>query len=245
MRQNPGDGRLAIYAVSGADEMGDKEFDILLSRATSRRRNRAGKFLKREDACRSLVSEAMLRFAWKNETCMDPDLMALACNAYGKPFLPGSSVHFNIAHSGKWVVCALDTMEVGIDVEHHRDLGTRIAERFFAGPEKSSLQGLSPGPISQKAFFDIWTLKESYVKAIGLGMRCPLDAFACFPDPDIGIVFHPFDSSLPRKSFGILDIESGYSCAVCHSRPGQAGSVLKVALSDLLAPIFDSESPHP
>jgi 4'-phosphopantetheinyl transferase len=76
--------------------------------------------------------------------------------------------------------------ELGIDTE---DTLTRappleIADRFFARGEVASLRALPPERQPAR-FFQYWTLKESYIKARGMGLSLPLDQFAFhFPRPD-------------------------------------------------------------
>ena len=69
--------------------------------------------------------------------------------------------------------------ELGVDIE---DTVTRappleIADRFFAPEEVESLRSL-PAEQRLQRFFQHWTLKESYIKARGMGLSLPLDRFA-------------------------------------------------------------------
>ena len=68
--------------------------------------------------------------------------------------------------------------DIGIDVEHIRpDLaGLKIAERFFSPREASTLREV-PANLRQQAFFNCWTRKEAYLKAIGEGITLRLDQF--------------------------------------------------------------------
>src|SRR5207248_5701024 len=117
--------------------------------------------------------------------------------AFGKPvlFTPVSDprLHFNLSHSHGVVACAVAVgRHVGIDVED----GSRevefleLAERYFAPAEVAHLRTLD-GAALQSAFFTIWTLKEAFVKAIGLGLRFPLETFSFELDRDRLVRFHP------------------------------------------------------
>ena len=72
--------------------------------------------------------------------------------------------------------------EVGIDVEHlgRQETNTDIAERFFAPEEVTELIS-QPQDKQRIRFLEYWTLKESYIKAIGMGLSCPLESFAFQP----------------------------------------------------------------
>ncbi|HWK55182.1 MAG TPA: 4'-phosphopantetheinyl transferase superfamily protein, partial [Hyphomicrobiales bacterium] len=67
---------------------------------------------------------------------------------------------------------------VGVDVEHAlREVAAEaLTARFFAPEELQALQSL-PEADRNEYFFRLWTLKEAYVKALGLGLRIPLDSF--------------------------------------------------------------------
>ena len=83
----------------------------------------------------------------------------------------------NKNNSGSKIVCAIDTKEVGIDVEKIEDIDLEIGKRFFAMDEYQLIQSQKKDE-KLKFFFKIWTLKEAYVKAEGKGLSIPLDSFS-------------------------------------------------------------------
>src|SRR5207248_1406414 len=86
---------------------------------------------------------------------------------------------FNVSHSGDLALIAFASLpDVGIDVEAIRpDFATsEIAERFFSPGEVENLLAL-PVPEQTEAFFQCWTRKEAYIKAVGEGLSIPLDSF--------------------------------------------------------------------
>lgn len=67
---------------------------------------------------------------------------------------------------------------MGIDVEHiGRPAPLEVVDHFFAPVEIAALRALPHGE-QQRRFFDYWTLKESYIKAGGLGLGLPVDSLA-------------------------------------------------------------------
>jgi len=89
-------------------------------------------------------------------------------------------LRFNISHTKNLIVCAVTlTDDIGIDVENtgrSNDV-LAIAERYFSTQETSELFAL-PTEQQRGRFFDYWTLKESYIKAWGLGLAIPLADFS-------------------------------------------------------------------
>ena len=68
--------------------------------------------------------------------------------------------------------------EIGVDIERVRDIPEmdQIAEQFFSVRENAVFCAL-PESKKKEAFFNCWTRKEAFIKAIGDGLYCPLDSF--------------------------------------------------------------------
>jgi 4'-phosphopantetheinyl transferase len=85
-------------------------------------------------------------------------------------------------------------VDVGVDVEKtDRTVELLlVGERVFSAHEMQALRALSS--VEQRhRFFDLWTLKEAYIKAIGMGLAAPLRAITFHaerPDP-VPVVFGP------------------------------------------------------
>ena len=86
---------------------------------------------------------------------------------HGKPMIDG--LEFSLSHSGDLVVCAVSDEPVGCDVERLREAPKGVAERYFSDGEQAYLSRFS-GDEYDKAFFRLWTMKESYVKMTGEGL---------------------------------------------------------------------------
>lgn len=109
-----------------------------------------------------------------------PDRFRFAQNEHGKPFLPGSNLEFNLSHSKQMGLLAVNrTDPLGVDVEWKRpDFGgLKIARRFFSPREVAELEQLPPEH-HLDAFFNGWTRKEAYIKALGKGLAIPLGKFS-------------------------------------------------------------------
>ncbi|MFF3099848.1 4'-phosphopantetheinyl transferase family protein [Viridibacillus arvi] len=195
----------------------DKEtLNSLLSYVSVERQNRVKKFMKIDDSYRSLIGNLMVRILLKERYGSSVEEIEVCINTYGKPFLCGyPSFHYNISHSGEYVVCAVHDEEVGVDIEKVRPLDLQLAMGLFTEEEYRDLLNAKEDGIH--AFYDIWTLKESYIKAIGKGLSCPLNSF--------NVKKHNLDSiqlTDVLKGKPITDyickqymIDSDYSLSVC------------------------------
>lgn len=106
-------------------------------------------------------------------------------NQYDKPFiLPAMNprqIEFNLSHSGaRASVVVSEGNSVGIDIEQYKKLEDhlKIARRYFTKKELQVLKQFDPG-ISGQRFIQLWTAKEAFIKARGLGLSIPLNQFDC------------------------------------------------------------------
>ena len=146
-------------------------------------RVRAERFRFERDRRRFRVARGALRAILGRYLDVEPGRLRFGYGAHGKPYLTQEFNHcglrFNLAHSNELAVYAFACeREIGIDVEYIHPLpdAEQIAVRFFSKREVAVFLAL---PESQKleAFFNCWTRKEAYIKAIGDGLAHPLDQF--------------------------------------------------------------------
>jgi len=171
--------------ISAADEAA---YQQLYRLASQERRERADRYLRKEDAHRCIIADGLLRYALRQ--ALGTDQVALAQTSSGKPFIPDrEDFHFNLSHSGRWVVIAWADCPMGIDVETVLMDGSKenLARRFFHADEQTYLFS-TDGEDRAKRFFEIWTKKESYLKYLGAGINRPLDSFSVLAP--LGVGFH-------------------------------------------------------
>ena len=166
-----------VFAVELKDLLPDSLFQEFILFVGKKKEERILKFRRRIDAERTLIGDVLIRTIICNQFHIKNRELTFEYNKYGKPFLTNiTDFHFNISHSGKWVVCAIDTSPVGIDVECIKSIDFSIAERFFSKKEYSDIME-KEGKERFEYFYDLWTLKESYIKARGKGLSIPLSSF--------------------------------------------------------------------
>lgn len=113
-----------------------------------------------------------------------PESICFIKTRYGKLYLKdhfiyekGKPLQFNISHCDKMIVCAITLNdEIGVDVEKVKDPILDLAEKFFSPGEREYIARYGPEE-RNKAAYKIWTLKEAYIKARGLGLSMALDSF--------------------------------------------------------------------
>lgn len=146
-------------------------------------RVRAGRFVFERDRRRFIVGRAQLRHLLGLRLGVRPGAVELVYGAQGKPALSrrfaDADLRFNVSHSEDLAVYAFSRgREIGVDVELVRVLSDAddIAARFFSRRENEVYAGLDPQD-RPLGFFNCWTRKEAYIKALGEGLSHPLDSF--------------------------------------------------------------------
>lgn len=98
--------------------------------------------------------------------------LTLKQGPYGKPFFPDDpDHHFNISHSGQYILCALDDAPVGIDIQIVKPRRTAFLDRICSVEERKWLRSMGDKP---ESFTVLWSLKESCCKYSGRGLTLPI-----------------------------------------------------------------------
>jgi len=150
---------------------------------TDEERDRARRFVFDRDRDRFIGARACLRQLLAARLGTPPDSVELVYGAHGKPALaPGyadTGLRFNVSHCDDLTLYAFSCgREIGIDVEAVRPIGDAddIAARFFSQRENRAYRALEPSD-RPLGFFQCWTRKEAFIKALGDGLSYPLDRF--------------------------------------------------------------------
>lgn len=168
-----------LWKISFNDFSDDEKFfkNILSSEEIER----AARFHFVIDSIRYKVTKAVTKIILGKILSKEPQAIKFEFNAHGKPFLKDNKdgIQFNASHSGELGLLAItDIGPLGVDIERYRKnmLTEKFARRFFSLSEVKSFLAL---PQSQKeaGFFNCWTRKEAFIKALGLGLAMPLKDF--------------------------------------------------------------------
>ncbi len=150
--------------------------------------SRAQRFIRESDKMRYIAAHGQSRSIFSRYLGRDPRQIAIQRQGdFGKPILADHAIYFNLSHSGCYALLALSlTDEIGIDIEQEReDKGSfsGIGNSVFSSAENKYIMAL-PKRKQQTAFFQCWTRKEAFIKAIGLGFSYDTRSFTVSIDPD-------------------------------------------------------------
>lgn len=159
------------------------QLERLWSILASAEQKRADRFYFERDRNHYVAARGLLRTLLGLYLQLAPQAVAFTYGEHGKPALAPSlargDVRFNISHAQGVALCSFTRgREIGVDVEQIRPLddASQIAERFFSAHEVQVFTAVPPAQ-KPEAFFNCWTRKEAFIKAIGEGLSCPLDSF--------------------------------------------------------------------
>ena len=156
-----------------------------LTRSLSREEcTRAECFYFAKDRLGFVVRRGLLRTILSYYLDIQPDRVKFRYGSHGKPELAEmflrSTLRFNLSHSERLALYAVTRLRsVGVDVEYVRPIAdaAEIVQRYFSLQERAAFLEL-PASLRLLGFFNCWTRKEAYLKALGDGLARPLDAFA-------------------------------------------------------------------
>lgn len=167
---------LKLYRINIRNFEDPLQDERLLDLVGADRREKVLRYRMPDDRKRSLGAGIIIRkILNENGLCED----CLKYSENGKPVVNG--VFFNVSHGGDYVVGVAADCEIGCDIEKNVNAPLEVAEHYFY---LSELEYIRSSADKSRAFFTLWTLKESYMKMTGRGMSLPLDAFEVVPEAD-------------------------------------------------------------
>lgn len=206
-----------IFAVR-ITEFPTKQLDSILSIFPEVRRHKIQKFCFISDKLRSVTGDILKRVILSKILKLPITELRFDTDHYGKPFLLGQerNIGFNVSHSGEWVVLAVSPSgRIGVDIEQIKFIQTEVAERFFSDEEFKSVIKFQSEELRLLRFFEIWTAKESYVKATGKGLSTSLNSFSTTN----GVNSMALEKSLEDEVwfFRQFSIKEGYILTACSN----------------------------
>jgi 4'-phosphopantetheinyl transferase len=148
-----------------------RRIDLVSMRAllSADEQGRADRYRQEGDVARFVAGRGALRRILGERTGQDAHKLVFLEGDGGKPALRNHpSVHFNLSHSGDVVLIALGPEPLGVDIEAMRELDHRALAGMNFHPDE--IAGMDAQPNPRAAFFQLWTHKEAFLKATGVGL---------------------------------------------------------------------------
>lgn len=236
---------IRIYSLKMDRELNEGERQQALDILTPERKAKALRFRRLEDQSKGMATGLLEAYALWQEG-VDVHHCQVKNGEQGKPYIEGHpEIYYNLSHSGHWIVCAVGTQELGIDVEQECKYKERVVVRCFPKEEGNLLMEKAPEE-RPGVFAEYWTMKESFMKFSGLGFSLPLKAF--LTDLQTGqITLTPqADEELRERLYsrGIMEqqmpfcrrvpLEQGYACSLCMMQE-ETWQLIALTLPELIS----------
>jgi 4'-phosphopantetheinyl transferase len=175
------------------------------------------------------VARGRLREQLGSMLSIAPSALKFDYGAHGKPQLASSfastGLRFNISHSADLALLGISAQrDIGVDVEYWRSLADEeaLARRFFSPTEVQAYLQLDP-TLRSAGFFNCWTRKEAYVKAVGRGLGLSLASFDVSLAPgDLPRLLRPSALSDDGRTWSLAAVELGGQCSAAVVLEGEA-----------------------
>lgn len=224
---------MEIYAVRITD-ISDVRLNQLCLLYNLDNRYKIKKFINKKDKVRTLIGEILIRTIIIEKLEISNKSIKFDKNKYGKPYLKDYlDFNFNISHSGEYVLCAIDNKPIGIDVEEVKHIKYEdIAKNFFTTKEYSYIIN-EDFNFRLNNFYEIWTLKESYIKCLGQGLSVPLKSFNIEIEQyeNIKVIEN---NKYKKYTLKLFDIESTYKVVVCSLNKEISNNIIRLNQNSLI-----------
>ncbi|WP_338732256.1 4'-phosphopantetheinyl transferase [Bacillus subtilis] len=224
---------MKIYGIYMDRPLSQEENERFMTFISPEKREKCRRFYHKEDAHRTLLGDVLVRSVISRQYQLDKSDIRFSTQEYGKPCIPDlPDAHFNISHSGRWVIGAFDSQPIGIDIEKTKPISLEIAKRFFSKTEYSDLLAKDKDEQTDY-FYHLWSMKESFIKQEGKGLSLPLDSFSVRLHQDGQVSIELPDSHSPCY-IKTYEVDPGYKMAVCAAHPDFPEDITIVSYEELL-----------
>ncbi|KAF6692320.1 4'-phosphopantetheinyl transferase superfamily protein [Bacillus cereus] len=192
------------------------------------------------DVNRTLIGDLLIRSLICQKYKINNEEIRFKYNEYGKPFVENfSDFHFNLSHSGEWVVCTTANFNVGIDIEKVSEIeALKLAKEFFSADEFYDISNMNSDE-QINYFYDLWTLKESYIKTIGKGLYTQLNSFSIKKESRALILYKNIPKNFYFKQY---NIDPNYKLSACATRDEFPQEIIIKEIYAIFQKIYKFES---
>ena len=212
------EGTIEVFTENIYDPRISERCDRIYPLLSCEEREKADWFLHREDRLRFITGRLMIRTL--AEERLGNAYPEISLTEYGKPYIAGAEgFHFNISHSGSFVVLALSDSPVGVDTEQIVPIEWQdIAETF--SPSEREMIDNADDPL--RCFYRIWTVREAFSKEEGIGLSLFENE-----QPEIGYNSGTVNYRGKTLYFNVWE-KDGHSVCVC----GAYGRILEKTIGE-------------
>lgn len=196
-------------------------------------------YQQQNDRARSLAAGLLLKHAMYREKKAE---LPLVMNTHGRPYAREcDDFYFSLSHSGNYAICAVGSRNIGADIQEWKELKQNLASRFFHQEEILYLEQIRQTSGEEeycRTFFNLWSLKESYIKYTGVGFAQGMQKDNLIPLLQCGQCILMDACKKPIQIFGQLyQAYQGYSIGVVSSEDNLTSAICYLSGEELLGTV--------
>lgn len=153
------------YIIKNINDYSDKEINNFYNNIYIEKKNRINNFRNELKTRQSVIGELLLSNLLDKYYNLDYNDLEFKFNKDNKPFIVNNNIFYNISHSSNYVIAVVSDKEIGIDIEKIRETNIKSINYFASSKEKEYI--LLEHNNLFKRLFEIYTLKEAYIKMVG------------------------------------------------------------------------------
>lgn len=213
-KNNINEGEIHIWIVNMLEHYDN--YNDYLHLLSSHEYKRANNYAFEKDKQRFVISRGILKTLIAKYLLICPKQVRLSINKYGKPYIKkinnlNKMLHFNVSHSENIILYIFsEKNKVGIDIEKPKIMNNldNIAKMVFTDKEYHTFM-LIPKLYKSKFFYQCWSRKEAFIKALGTGLAYPLNKV------NVIVIQKKYMHLISVGKFKIMDlhIDPNYTCA--------------------------------
>lgn len=216
---------MKVYAAK-VSRLSDGIYERLCGLLDSKRLEKVSALKNEKERLRSVYAGLLLRHAFLEEGYGE-DMWQRAevlVGSYGKPYISNCEGFFySLSHSGEWVICAVDDVETGADIQKVGELKMAVARRFYSEGEYDRLLKYESDKDRQtKELYRMWAAKESCAKYTGRGIGAGISRYVADSD-----YTHMTDTQTGSQFLiKLYECIPGYIICVCSRRESFPGRII-------------------
>lgn len=219
--------KLYIGKITGLEDK--KIYEKAYASVDAERQKKVDLYKFLQSKLQSLAAGVLLNRALE-DAGLDVSKIQFEQNEYGKPYIKDNDIYFNLSHSGDYAICAISSSEVGCDIEKIGQVEDKIAKKFFCEEEYQDIISKNNEEERRDLFYRYWTLKESFIKAIGFGLKLHLNSFQIVLGKKKYVKHSANNKDYTLYEFDNLD---GYKYAVCIEESASVLSLNEIDFTKL------------
>lgn len=225
-----------IYYSYIEDTLISTNFEFLFNLLDKDQKQKVHKSKRMENKFQLLLSNLLNKYVLMNQYGLSISNINIMKELYGKPYILNKYVNFNISHAAKIVIAAYSQYEeIGIDIEQINSIEFDAFRNVFLDYEFNEILKQENIESQLKQFYKFWTLKECYLKYLGIGLYRDLTSFGFYKT---GLGYIKLEDKIYKDNSNKLKFISyeidDYISSICCAKDEKVSRPIKIGVDEII-----------